>query len=190
MAGVDEAGRGPLAGPVVAAACILPIGHRDSEIGDSKQLTSIARTRLYEKLLHTPGVEVAFAVVSAAEIDRINILQATLQAMLVAVRKLEHAPDYLLVDGPSLPRTRIPAQGVIGGDGICLSIAAASVVAKVERDLLMQRLDELYPGYGFATHKGYGTAAHLEALARLGPCAEHRRSFAPVAKQKTVACRA
>ncbi len=185
VAGVDEAGRGPLAGPVVAAACILPLGYRGGEIRDSKLLTPEKRDLLFKKITSSPEVSWAIAFASAREVDELNILRATLLAMLRAIEQLTPAPDYLLVDGPQLPASDLPKEGIIGGDGKCLSIAAASILAKVERDRYMVELSQRSPGYGFATHKGYGTKEHLEALARLGPCDEHRRSFAPV---KAFAC--
>ncbi len=180
VAGVDEAGRGPLAGPVVAAACILPPGYRGGEIRDSKLLTPEKRDLLFKRITTSPGVIWAVAFASVQEVDELNILRASLLAMMRAIEQLNPPPDYLLVDGPQLPTSDLPKEGIIRGDGKCLSIAAASILAKVERDRYMMRLAD--PGYGFAGHKGYSTKEHLEALARLGPCEEHRKTFAPVMK--------
>jgi len=183
IAGVDEAGRGCLAGPVTAAAVIfldrsaLPPG-----LDDSKKLTRAARQRLHTHLTGHPAVLWATANASAAEIDRLNILQAALLAMQRAVASLSTAPDFILVDGNRLPTLPTPARAIIGGDAACLSIAAASILAKESRDRIMEALDREHPAHGFARHKGYGTAAHLRALAAHGPTPHHRRSFAPVAQ--------
>jgi len=183
IAGVDEAGRGPLAGPVVAAAVILPL---DSPalwlhmMRDSKQLAPAVRVRLYCKVVEH-AVASATGVVSSAEVDSLGIGEASRLAMRLAVERLKPAPDFLLVDGYGLPSLTLPNKGVIKGDELCISIAAASILAKVTRDRLMIELDQQYPGYGFAQHKGYGTATHIQCLRELGPCAIHRRSFAPVA---------
>jgi len=191
IAGLDEAGRGPLAGPVVAAAVVLPRGFSHPGIRDSKILTLVQRERV-APIIRANAVGWAVGVVDVGEIDRRNILNASLLAMAKAYHALQLAPDYLLIDGSlTVPRKllqlddpanrSLPEQrSVIKGDRLCLAIASASILAKVARDELMVRLDMVYPGYGFAKHKGYGSAAHLEALRRLGPCPAHRRSFKPV----------
>lgn len=177
IAGVDEAGRGPLAGPIVAAAVVLnaPV----QKLNDSKKLSEKQRLQLYEEIIHG-GHAVSISVWSAREIDEKGIQHANHGAMRNALGGLSPAPDYILVDGYRLSGLVQPTMQVIKGDARSLSIAAASIVAKVTRDTLMVELDALYPGYGFAKHKGYGTRAHLEALRRLGPCPEHRQSFAPL----------
>lgn len=180
IAGVDESGRGPLAGPVCAAAVILDPAHTPPGINDSKQLSAARRERLAAEI-KASALAWAVAFVEVAEIDRINILQAALLAMREALEGLTVAPTRALIDGNRCPTgLRCPAQAVVRGDQTVIAIGAASILAKVARDRTMQALDERYPGYGFARHKGYGTQAHFEALARLGPCCEHRRSFAPV----------
>lgn len=179
IAGVDEAGRGPLAGPVVAAAVVLPANCRLPGLADSKALTSLARSRLCE-MIRKRAVSFGVASVDAPTIDRVNILQATYRAMREAVARLEPSPEFLLVDGWALPAAPVEQRALVQGDRICASIAAASILAKVTRDQMMEELDRQYPGYGFAQHKGYGTEEHLALLALLGPCPEHRRSFAPV----------
>ncbi|MBI1317493.1 MAG: ribonuclease HII [Candidatus Hydrogenedens sp.] len=178
VAGVDEAGRGPLAGPVVAAAVTLaePV----AGLNDSKQLTEARREALFETLMAGPHA-IGVAVVEAGDIDRTGIQPANYAAMARAVAALPRRADYLLVDGFALPGVSQPVLKVIKGDARSLSIAAASIIAKVTRDRLMLEWNERHPGYGFAKHKGYGTREHLEALQRLGPCPIHRRSFAPVA---------
>lgn len=176
IAGVDEAGRGPLAGPVVAAACLFPPGVAVEGVDDSKKLSPKRRDELYGKLKST-GISIGVGVVDAAEIDRINIFQATIKAMQLAVDELSEPPDYLLVDGLQLPYPSIPVEKVIRGDQLCHAIAAASIVAKEVRDRMMEGYDSQYPEYGFAKHKGYGTEFHREALARYGPCPIHRQSF-------------
>lgn len=180
VCGVDEAGRGPLAGPVVAAAAILERNRPLPEgLNDSKKLTARRREYLYAWLRENAAH--AVAVVSAEEIDRHNILRATLRAMTQAVEALNPAPSVALVDGNAAPPLTVcQARTVVKGDSRSLSIAAASILAKVTRDRMMQRLAEDYPHYGFERHMGYGTAEHLEALRRHGPCPAHRRSFAPV----------
>lgn len=187
LAGVDEAGRGPLVGPVVAAAAILPPEWGDTGLppeltglNDSKQLTE-ARREQYYAYLTTCGV-VAFAVasVSAAVIDQINILQATHRAMNEALAQLHPPPEHALVDGRPVKTLRWPQTAIVQGDARSYSIAAASILAKVTRDHLLLQLDRQYPAYGFARHKGYGTAEHLAALRAHGPCPEHRRTFAPL----------
>jgi ribonuclease HII len=176
VAGVDEAGRGPLAGPVVAAAVIFPEGFAHPGIRDSKRLTAAQRERLVPEIT---GAAVAWAIAESppAEIDAVNILQATLRAMERALAALAPAPDYLLVDGRQLPVALVPGEAVVGGDDRAGCIAAASILAKVHRDRLMDGHDARWPAYGFAAHKGYGTPEHLAALARHGPCPIHRRTF-------------
>jgi ribonuclease HII len=179
IAGVDEAGRGPLAGPIVAGAVVLaePIAGLD----DSKRLTPGKRTTLYEQILAGLSSS-AVAVVSAAEIDRHGIQCANYRAMASAVENLDSPPDFLLIDGFRVPGLVQPQQRIVKGDQRSLSIAAASILAKVTRDRIMEELACRYPEYGFDRHKGYGTREHLEAIARYGPCPEHRRSFAPCAQ--------
>lgn len=179
MAGVDEAGRGPLAGPVVAAAVILDPAHPIDGLDDSKRLAAPRREALYDEISQRAQA-VAVAAVEPDEIDALNILGATLAAMQRAVAGLVPGPTRVLVDGDRCPELAVPARALIGGDALEPAIAAASIVAKVERDRLMVALDARFPGYGFAAHKGYTTPMHLEALLRLGPCRLHRRSFAPV----------
>lgn len=179
IAGVDEAGRGPLAGPVVAAAVILPVRCRLTGIDDSKQLSESERQRLYTSILEcAAGVGIGSA--DAGEIDSCNILEATRLAMRRAIENLAPSPDYLLIDAVTLPAVRIPARPIIKGDALSMSIAAASIVAKVTRDTLMAAYHNTFPQYNFLSHKGYGTAEHLQQLARYGPCAIHRRTFTPV----------
>ena len=184
VAGVDEAGRGPLAGPVVAAAVVLdPGGHWDG-LDDSKKVAPERREELYARVL-CEARAFAWAVVGPRTIDRVNIRRASLEAMRRAVCRLPLTPTLVLVDGDALvPQLALPQQAVVGGDARLLSIAAASIVAKVVRDRIMTSLDTVWPGYGFARHKGYGTPEHLAALERLGPCPLHRYSFAPVAVQE------
>lgn len=181
IAGVDEVGRGPLAGPVVAAAVILPPEFSHPVLTDSKQLTERQRERLHDELKGIAGVVWSVAVVEVDEIDRINILRATHEAMRRAVAALASSPDHVLIDGLPVQPFPLPQTALVGGDGLSFSIAAASVIAKVTRDRLMRQLDAEHPAYGFAQHKGYGTPAHLAKLRAHGPCAIHRRSFAPVA---------
>jgi ribonuclease HII len=180
VAGVDEAGRGPLAGPVVAAAVVLNPKKIPKGIADSKVLSAETREEIFAALCKS--AEISFAFGSVAVIDRINILQATLVAMRRAVRGLSNPVDAVLIDGNVVPQ-KMPceARPVIGGDATCLSIAAASIVAKVIRDRLMTRCDTAFAGYGLASHKGYSTKQHQEALGALGPCRLHRRSFWRVA---------
>ncbi len=179
IAGVDEVGRGPLAGPVVAAAVVFPGYTVVPWVDDSKKLTPAEREEADIAIRSVPGVDIALAVVEPEEIDRINILRATHKAMWQAVAGLERC-DYVLVDGRPVGGFGIPDRSIVKGDAKCASIAAASIVAKVYRDRLMTDLESQYPGYGFAAHKGYGTAEHLAALKKLGPVPVHRRSFAPV----------
>jgi ribonuclease HII len=176
IAGVDEAGRGPLAGPVVAAAVILPDGLILPEVNDSKQLTEQKREELFD-IIRAEAVSVAVGYGDHNLIDSINILQATLSAMRDAVSQLTPAPDFLLIDGISSIRMNIAQRTVKQGDALSLSIAAASIIAKVTRDRMMLEYDALYPGYGFASHKGYAAASHQAAIAELGPCPIHRKSF-------------
>ena len=182
VAGVDEVGRGPLAGPVVAAAVVFPPAFTSRKLPglrDSKQLTAAARQRLAPRVRAlAAGVGVGSA--SPAEIDALGIVGATVAAMSRAVRELPAPADHLLVDALPLDCDGLPCRPIVHGDALCCSIAAASIVAKVARDALMDELDAQYPGYGLARHKGYPTAEHLAALARLGPTPLHRRSFAPV----------
>ncbi len=188
LVGIDEAGRGPLAGPVVACACFIPpaLSHDFSDVNDSKKLTEKKREAIFHRLIRA---EIAYGIgyASAAEIDRLNILQATFLAMRRAAQKFLNLPHAIaLVDGPyPAAGLRLPQEPIIDGDAKSLAIAAASIIAKVTRDHYMNLLDKLYPGYGFAGHKGYGTAKHLQALRELGPCREHRRTFAPVRKLLT-----
>jgi ribonuclease HII len=183
IAGLDEAGRGCLAGPVVAAATMLPLEEDCLRlfdgVRDSKQLSASQRERLYTLIMER-ALGVGVGVVSVEWIDRYNILRATRLAMQQALAALSLRPTYLLLDALKLPAVRLPQLALIKGDARCLSIAAASIVAKVTRDRLMLALDEQYPGYGFARHKGYGTVEHKRALAALGPSPAHRWTFAPV----------
>ncbi len=178
IAGCDEAGRGPLAGPVVAAAVILDPNRVPRGLDDSKRLKAAEREKLYDKIMAT--AEVAIAIGSTDRIDRDNILQASLWALARAVRGLAVAPQLVFVDGRDRIAVDCDCEAVIGGDGIVASIAAASIVAKVTRDRLMARLGLAHPGYGFEQHMGYAVAAHQRALSELGPTVHHRRSFAPV----------
>jgi ribonuclease HII len=187
IAGIDEAGRGPLAGPVVAAAVILPLDWMEhglpdglQGLNDSKQLTAATRETFFRILTTVPSVEFAIAPIGSDVIDSINILQATYRAMNSALASLKPLPDHVLVDGNRVPSLLCPQTAVVKGDALSFSIAAASVLAKVTRDRLMAEQDRLWPQYGFADHKGYGTARHLAALRQHGPCPIHRRSFAPV----------
>ena len=191
IAGLDEVGRGPLAGPVVAAAVILPRGFFSSDIKDSKLLTAGQREKLAE-VIREQAVSLGIGIVEVEEIDRLNILTASFLAMVKACQGLQPAADCILIDGNQMiPRElfgpvktfggSMPRQkAIVKGDQLCLSIAAASILAKVTRDAMMVELDRIYPDYGFASHKGYGCAAHLEALRRFGPSPVHRRSFQPV----------
>ncbi|MET0181606.1 MAG: ribonuclease HII [Caulobacterales bacterium] len=179
ICGIDEAGRGPWAGPVVAAAVILPAKGRPKGLADSKQLTEAARSELEQAIRGCAIVGVGIA--SVDEIDLMNIYQATFLAMRRAVEALSQAPVAALVDGNALPPLPCPAEAIIDGDAHVASISAASIIAKVTRDRMMADYCAEYPGYGFSKHKGYGVPAHQEALHRLGPCAIHRRSFKPIA---------
>jgi ribonuclease HII len=181
MAGVDEAGRGPLMGPVVAAAVILDDLHPIKGLADSKVLTALKRDKLYDEI-RAKALCFSIAQASAAEIDEINILQATLLAMKRAVEGLRLKPAKVLVDGNRIPTLVIVAEAIVGGDALVPAISAASILAKVWRDRWCQEMDLAYPQYGFASHKGYGTAEHLAALRQHGACPEHRRTFSPVAQ--------
>jgi ribonuclease HII len=191
VAGVDEAGRGPLAGPVVAAAAILPARWNESGLpreldglNDSKQLTETQREKFFAFLISCGEVEFAVAQIDAAQIDEINILQATHRAMNVALAKLDPPPQHALVDGRAVKTMRVPQTAIVKGDARSYSIAAASVLAKVTRDRLMLEFHIQFPKYGFAAHKGYGTAKHLAAIAAHGACPIHRKSFAPLKQQE------
>ena len=181
VAGVDEAGRGPLMGPVVAAAVILDDLHPIKGLADSKKLTALRREKLYDEI-RAKALCFSIAQASAAEIDEINILQATMLAMRRAVEGLRLKPTKVLVDGNRIPTLAIVAEAIVGGDALVPAISAASILAKVWRDRWCQEMDLAYPQYGFASHKGYGTAEHLVALQQHGACPEHRRTFAPVAR--------
>ncbi len=176
IAGVDEAGRGPLAGPVVSAAVILPRGLKEPEINDSKQLTEKQRERLYG-LIYEKAAAIGIGIVDPVEIDRINILQAARLSMLIAVSNLCPPPQFVLIDGNCGILSDLPQQPVVDGDARSISVAAASIVAKVTRDRLMCCYHEYYPQFGFDRHKGYPTQAHKAAIAHFGPCDIHRRKF-------------
>jgi ribonuclease HII len=187
VAGVDEAGRGPLAGPVVAAAVVFPpdwlAGGLPSELAglnDSKQLTAARRDAFFAFLTARAEIQFAIAETSPMDIDALNILQATHRAMNAALAGLRPPPEHVLVDGLPVRSLRFPQTAIVKGDALSYTVAAASVLAKVTRDRVMLEFDRRYPEYGFAQHKGYGTPAHLAALARHGPCPIHRRSFAPL----------
>ena len=182
--GLDEAGRGSWAGPIVAGAVALPVAHAGlaaslTGVRDSKQLSARQRERLFPTI-HQIALGTGVGFVPASEIDRIGIVPATRKAMLIAVSDLGIFPDYLLIDALRLPDLDIPQLSIVKGDVKCLTIASASIVAKVARDRWMIAQEVQFPGYGFAAHKGYGTARHREAIERLGPCALHRMSFAPL----------
>jgi ribonuclease HII len=180
VAGVDEAGRGPLAGPVVAAACIIPSGLLISQVNDSKQVPPHIRAELFKRLTEDHRISYGVGIVDSLEIDRINIYQATIQAMLKAIEALPHQPHCLLVDGLKLPHPTLHVESIVGGDALSLSIGAASIIAKEIRDRIMVGFHEEWPHYGFNQHKGYGTAMHMECIDRHGPCPIHRRSFEPI----------
>ncbi len=183
VAGVDEVGRGPLAGPVVAAAVILDPDHLPDGLNDSKKLTASVRERLFTEIMR--HAHVAIASIPAARIDVINIRQATFEAMAGAVNGLAVRADFALIDGRDVPPLPCPAEALIGGDRRSLSIAAASIIAKVTRDRMMTLLAQTYPDYGFEKHMGYGTAKHLKALDLHGPTPLHRMSFAPLKHAET-----
>lgn len=176
ICGIDEAGRGPLCGPVVAAAVILPDEYNILYINDSKKLSETKREEVYKEI-DKYAVAYGVGIVSPERIDEINILQATYEAMRTAIHKLSVTPDILLNDAVTIPMVDIKQVPIIKGDAKSQSIAAASIVAKVTRDHLMEEYDKLYPEYGFAKHKGYGTAAHIKAIKEYGPCPIHRRTF-------------
>ena len=182
IAGIDEAGRGPLAGPVVVGAVILPANFVLSGLNDSKKLTAKARERLYAEITTHPDIRWTSIAISPQEIDRLNILGATHSGMRAVIEQLSSRPAHALIDGLPVPNFPCPQTALVGGDGISLSIAAASIIAKVERDRIMLECDGLYPEYGFAKHKGYPTREHFAKLRAHGPCPIHRRSFAPVAQ--------
>lgn len=195
MAGVDEAGRGPLAGPVVAAAVVLPsewfrleMPESIRDLNDSKKLCPDRRETLYDQLTQHSEIDWAVAVIDASEIDRLNILRATHLGMIQALAKLRVCPDHVLIDGLPVPNVPIAQTAIVGGDGLSWTIAAASVLAKVTRDRWMLEADQQWPGYGFARHKGYPTASHIEALRKLGPCPIHRRTFAPIREELEQGC--
>ncbi len=186
IAGVDEAGRGPLAGPVFAAAVVFPaewirqgLPKALRRVNDSKALAPATREMLFAELTSRPEIQFGIAQVDAPLIDQINILRASHRAMNMALAKLQPPPEHVLVDGLPVHSMQLPQTAIVSGDALSYSIAAASILAKVSRDRLMVELDGVYPGYGFATHKGYGTPGHLAALGALGACALHRQSFAP-----------
>ena len=176
VAGIDEAGRGPLAGPVVSAAVILPSSFPVSDVKDSKKLTPRKRADLYEKI-YEHAISIGIGIVDSIEIDRINILKASLMSMAMSVDNLNPQPDYLLIDGKFKIPSVLPQEPIVKGDSLSISIAAASIVAKVTRDRLMERYHIDYPEFGFARHKGYPTRAHKEAINKFGCCPIHRRSF-------------
>jgi ribonuclease HII len=178
LAGIDEAGRGPWAGPVVAAAVILDPNKIPNGVTDSKALNGEKRSLLFRKIMAT--AQVGIGIADTARIDRDNILQATLWAMSEAVKDLDEQPEIALVDGNKLPRLECKAQALVKGDARCISIAAASIIAKVTRDRMMEAMAKTHPGYGFERHKGYGTREHQAALDKLGVCEHHRRSFKPI----------
>lgn len=185
VCGIDEAGRGPLCGPVVAAACILPIDVDIPKLNDSKKLSPKVRLELFE-LIKEKAIAYSIGYGDVEEIDRINILEATLLAMRRAVEGLDIKPDYLLVDGNIFRDFSIQGESVIKGDAVSSSIAAASILAKVTRDLLCDELDALYPQYGIKNHKGYGTKVHIEALKKYGPTPIHRKQFIRFLDKKTI----
>ncbi|MDD3127460.1 MAG: ribonuclease HII [Candidatus Izemoplasmatales bacterium] len=179
IAGIDEAGRGPLAGPVVAAAVIFSRRHRIPIVNDSKKLSEKQRLEMRENILAAKEVRYSIIEIGPEEIDTLNILRATHQAMKKAVLSLEVA-EFALIDGLPVPDFPLPSEAIVKGDSKSASIAAASILAKTRRDEIMMEMDKLYPEYGFARHKGYGTEDHVEALKKYGPCPIHRKSFAPV----------
>lgn len=180
IAGVDEAGRGPLAGPVVAAACILPEKTLIEGIDDSKKLIPSERFRIFQQILSLKNVDYGIGIIDSQLIDQVNILQATFQAMLAAIARLSQKPDYILVDGNKMPPTPLAGEAIIKGDNRSQSIAAASIIAKETRDQLMRNFHEKWPQYGFHSHKGYGTEEHVLAIQKYGPCPIHRLSFEPL----------
>lgn len=187
IAGIDEAGRGPLAGPVVSAAVLLPASFHDPDIIDSKKLSPKKRSYLYEKLYDQP-VSIGIGIVDNIEIERINILNASLLSMAISVKNLSPQPDYLLIDGKFRIPIDLPQEPIIRGDAQSISIAAASIIAKVSRDRLMERYDQDYPQFGFSRHKGYPTKAHKEAIRTFGCCPIHRRTFKGVKEYRLQIC--
>lgn len=182
IVGVDEAGRGPLAGPVVAAACILPADYKNDSINDSKQLTEKKREELFE-IIKNDAIAYGIGIIDAETIDKVNIYEATKLAMKQAINNLNHKYDLILTDAMPLKGFDVEVVPIIKGDAKCLNIAAASIIAKVTRDHMLDELDKKYPEYGFKDHKGYGTAKHMEALKKCGPIkGVHRYSYKPVAK--------
>lgn len=179
VAGADEAGRGALAGPLVAAAVILPPGWVPEGLDDSKLVSPTERDRLYDEI-RAHALTVGVYRITHERLDRVGLQRANLTALRGALNKLDPSPEYALVDGFALDRTRVPCLRVVKGDEVCTSVAAASIIAKVTRDRIMVRAERRYPGYGFASNKGYRAPEHLRALRELGPCEWHRRSFAPV----------
>ncbi len=183
VAGVDEAGRGPLAGPVIAAAVILPRHWKNREVDDSKKLTEKKRHIIFSELVsESSEVDWGIGLVDQVEIDRVNILNATHRAMKLAIDALRNPPGIALIDGLPVKGLKVPHRAIVKGDGISISIAAASVIAKVSRDQIMIEYAKEFPVYGFEKHKGYGTKQHLEALRKYGPCRLHRRSFQPISQ--------
>lgn len=179
IAGVDEVGRGPLAGPVVVAAVMLPVGLHIPRINDSKKLSVKVREEIYDLILNQ-AVAVERAIIDEESIDCINIYQATVRGMYEVIHALDPKPEAVLIDAVPLENLEMPTRSLVKGDAISASIAAASIVAKVERDRIMDEFDKIYPVYGFAQHKGYGTAQHMTAIQKYGPCPIHRRSFEPI----------
>jgi len=192
ICGLDEAGRGPLAGPVVCSAVVLPRIEKDTDfqefqgIDDSKKLSSKKREKLYTSLIENPNVHIGIGIVSEQIIDRVNILRATHLGMIRALKNLDITPDCLLVDGMLIPKVKTYQKKIIDGDALSLSIAAASVIAKVTRDSIMVQYHEQYPQYGFDKHKGYGTKTHLEKIRKIGPCKIHRMTFYPMTLMKEI----
>lgn len=188
IAGVDEAGRGPLAGPVVACACILPDKALIEHVNDSKKLTKEKREVLFNKLTTNKDVFYGIGIVDQKRIDEINIFQASLEAMVIAINNLPKKADFLLFDGKFSPTVSIPNQSIVKGDSLSISIAAASIIAKYTRDAIMEEYHTKYPEYGFSSHKGYGTKKHLDAIEKHGPCEIHRKTFDPIKSmlEKTV----
>lgn len=180
IAGIDEAGRGPLAGPVVAASCIIPEGLFFEGINDSKKLSPVERALLFEKITNHPQVTFGIGIVDNTIIDEINIYQATIRAMQISVQALKKIPDHLLIDGLKVPGFSIDQTAIVKGDSKSQSIAAASIIAKETRDAIMTEHHKLWPQYEFIRHKGYGTAIHLQAIKKYGPCPLHRFSFEPI----------
>lgn len=180
VVGIDEAGRGPLAGPVVAAACYVPFDIQIRGIKDSKQLEAHDRRKIYEQIINHPQIVYAVGVVDAATIDNTNILQATMQAMLIAISKLPKSPDYLLIDGNTFPKTTLPGLALVKGDERSISIAAASIIAKEKRDEIMLEYHKKWPSHGFDFNKGYATREHILAVKTHGITPVHRLSFEPI----------